>query len=184
MSVGGGWQAAEFLLLRLEAHALPLALPFVLLLIVARNRGALSRSARYRGTLDGLLDLARTTTRAGRPVTGDPVVRQNLAELAIRVEILRLHGLRQLTDLARGAKHGPESSIQKIYYSELDQDLTRSANDLLGPYGQLARRANRAPERGRWAHGELSTRAGSIYSGTNEIQRNIISERVLGFPRR
>jgi alkylation response protein AidB-like acyl-CoA dehydrogenase len=144
-----------------------------------RGAGTLSRSAGFERTLRDLIALARERGR-----TRDPLVRQALAQHAIEVEILRLHGLRQLTALARGERHGPESSIQKVYYSELDQRLTRTGNDLLGPYGQLWRETRRAPEEGRWGSREISARAGSIYSGTNQIQRNIISERVLGLPRR
>jgi alkylation response protein AidB-like acyl-CoA dehydrogenase len=149
-----------------------------------RGAGTLSRSARYARTFDELVELAGSVRRGGAPAAQDPVVRQDLAQLAIEVEILKLHGLRQLTKLAAGETHGPESSIQKVYYSELDQRLTRTANALTGSYGQLARHASRAPEHGRWAHREVTARGGSIYSGTNQIQRNIISERVLGLPRR
>ncbi len=144
-----------------------------------RGAGTLSRSAAFQRSLSDLIKLARERRR-----TGDPRVRQQIAQHAIEVEILRLHGLRQLTALARGESHGPESSIQKVYYSELDQRVSRTGNDLLGPYGQLWRDSRLAPWEGRWGTREISTRAGSIYSGTNQIQRNIIAERVLGLPRR
>ena len=98
--------------------------------------------------------------------------------------MLRLFGLRSLTALAKGEKHGPESSIQKLYYSELDQKLATCANDLSGPFGQLARRSKRSVRGGRWSQREITSRAVTIFSGTSEIQRNIVSERVLGLPRR
>ena len=97
---------------------------------------------------------------------------------------MRLNGLRQLTALAQGRSHGPESSIAKVYYSELDQRMARAGNGLTGAYGQLGRGAERAVEGGIWSHRELTSRAVSIFSGTNQIQRNIIAERVLGLPRR
>ncbi len=147
-----------------------------------RGAGLLSQSAGFRRQLGALIELSHSERAAG--ASRDPNVRQELAQHAIDVEILRLNGLRQLTRLAKGESHGPESSIAKIYWSELDQRLARSANDMLGPYGQLDHRTHLAPEDGHWGYRELSSRAGSIYSGTNQIQRNIISERVLGLPRR
>jgi alkylation response protein AidB-like acyl-CoA dehydrogenase len=144
-----------------------------------RGAGTLSRSARYKRRFAELASLAKK-----RGAVANPVTRQALAQHAIDVEILRLHGLRQLTTLARGESHGPESSIQKAYWSELDQRLMRTGNGLVGPYGQLTHGSPRAPEGGRWAQREVSSRSHSIYSGTNQIQRNIIAERVLGLPRR
>ncbi len=113
-----------------------------------------------------------------------PLQRQKLAQFAIEIEILRLNGFRQLTALAQGKSHGPESSISKVYYSELDQRMARAGNNLTGAYGQLARGDDRAIEGGSWSQRELTSRAVSIFSGTNQIQRNIIAERVLGLPRR
>ena len=78
---------------------------------------------------------------------------------------------------------GPESSIEKIFWSEFDKRFRETALDLLGPGGQLLRQQRRA--RGRdvdWAREFLWSRAGTIYSGSSEIQRNIIAKRVLGLP--
>ena len=79
---------------------------------------------------------------------------------------------------------GPESSIQKLYWSELDQRLHRLAVDLQGTFGQLVTGSPRAVDGGRWQFGELNSLRFTIARGTSEIQRNIISERVLGLPRR
>ncbi len=111
-------------------------------------------------------------------------MRQRLAQIAIEVEILRLNSFRELTRLAQGIKPGPDSSIQKLYRSEMDHRLSRLANSLTGPYGQLRRHAERAVDGGRWGQRELQAFGGTIAAGTSEIQRNIISERVLGLPRR
>jgi alkylation response protein AidB-like acyl-CoA dehydrogenase len=148
-----------------------------------RGAGTLSRSLRFRHMLDEVVALAQKQHAGGEPRSRDPRVRQELAQLAIDIEVLRLLGLRQLTELVSKGKHGPESSIQKVYYSELEQRLARFANDLLGPYGQLWRGSARAIENGRWSVEEVSSRSHSIYSGTNQIQRNIIAERVLGLPK-
>ena len=104
--------------------------------------------------------------------------------LGIGAEVLRLNSLRSLTALAQGHKPGAESSTQKLYYSEFQARLARFGNDLTGAYGQLARSERRAADRGRWSARELTSRGPLIFAGTSEIQRNIISERVLGLPRR
>jgi alkylation response protein AidB-like acyl-CoA dehydrogenase len=154
--------------------------------VLGYERGAstLSRYTVYRRRFEQLTGLARDLERDGRPAAADPTVRQRLAQLAIDVEVLRLNSLRQLTRLAKGEKPGPESSIQKLYYSELDQRLARAANSLAGPRGMLSRGSAYALDRGRWGQRELQSRAVTIYAGTSEIQRNIIAERVLGLPRR
>jgi alkylation response protein AidB-like acyl-CoA dehydrogenase len=149
-----------------------------------RGAGTLSRSASFKVRLEQLFELAQRSERGGQPLSQDPIERQRLAQLAIEVEVLRLAGLRVLTSLVQGRGHGPESSISKVYYSELDQRMAAVGNALTGPYGQLARKSSQAPVQGEWAHREVTSRAVSIFSGTNQIQRNIIAERVLGLPRR
>ncbi len=149
--------------------------------VLGYERGAntLSQHASYRRVLDRLLELSRE-----RSHSADPRMRQRLAQTAIEIEILRLNSLRQLTALARDEKPGPESSIQKLYWSELDQRLHRLAVDLQGAFGQLVTGSPRAVDAGRWQFVELNSLRFTIARGTSEIQRNIISERVLGLPRR
>jgi alkylation response protein AidB-like acyl-CoA dehydrogenase len=153
--------------------------------VLGYERGAntLSRYASYKKDFDDLVDLARRARRGRGRVADDAVARQQIAQAAIDVEILRLNSLRQLTALAQGHKPGPEASIQKLYYSDMGARLARLGNELNGAYGQLARRTPRAPDDGRWAQRELQSRGPLIFAGTNQIQRNIISERVLGLPR-
>ncbi|HTO68583.1 MAG TPA: acyl-CoA dehydrogenase family protein [Myxococcota bacterium] len=154
--------------------------------VLGYERGAstLSRYAGYRREFDQVVETARQVRRGGRPATQDRVTRQRVAQAFVELEVLRLNSLRSLTALANGHKPGSESSLQKLYYSEMGQRLARLGNDLLGPYGQLLGDTPRAPERGRAAQRELQSRAPTIFAGTSEIQRNIIAERVLGLPRR
>ncbi len=149
--------------------------------VLGYERGAstLSRYAAYRREFEQLVADARRV-RKGQAA----VYRQRIAQMAIDLEVLRLNSLRSLTALAQGVKPGPESSLQKLYYSEMNQRLCRLGNDLEGAFGQLARKSPRSPEGGRWAQRELQSRAPTIFAGTSEIQRNIIAERVLGLPRR
>jgi alkylation response protein AidB-like acyl-CoA dehydrogenase len=78
---------------------------------------------------------------------------------------------------------GPEGSIQKIFWSELNQRLQQVAQELLGPFGQLAGSFEHSIDKGIWAYGYLRSRGNTIEAGTSEIQRNIIGHFVLGLPR-
>jgi alkylation response protein AidB-like acyl-CoA dehydrogenase len=149
--------------------------------VLGYERGAstLSRYAGYKREFEELVADAKRVRRSDAAV-----YRQRIAQMAIELEVLRLNSLRSLSALAQGVKPGPESSLQKLYYSEMNVRLCRLGNELEGPFGQLARKSERAPEGGRWAQRELQSRAPVIFAGTSEIQRNIIAERVLGLPRR
>jgi alkylation response protein AidB-like acyl-CoA dehydrogenase len=154
--------------------------------VLSFERGAdtLSRYEQYKREFEQLVVLAQQRRASAPARSEDAETRQQLAQLAIELEVLRLNSLRQLTRLAQGEAPGPESSIQKLYYSELGARLAKAGNALLGPYGQLAAHSPRAIDSGRWGQRELQSRAPLIYAGTSEIQRNILAERVLGLPRR
>ena len=115
--------------------------------------------------------------------TASPLVRQKLAQSWIDVEIFRLHNGRTLSRLARGEQIGPESSLVKLFWSEMSQRLYENAGSILGWDGLVMPEDEHAVDRGRWARGMLWSRAASIAGGTSEIQRNIIAERILGLPR-
>lgn len=117
-----------------------------------------------------------------RADVGDTALRDRVADAVIRA---RAYQLSAYADAARPAKGAPgaRSSLTKVFWSELDLALHETALDLLGPYGELADGATDAPARGAWADGYTFSLAGPIYAGTNEIQRDIIAERLLGLPR-
>jgi alkylation response protein AidB-like acyl-CoA dehydrogenase len=137
----------------------------------------------HRILLHELLALARRTRRGDAPATADPQVRQKLAQVFIEVEMTKLHNWRTLTQLKRHGKPGPESSLVKLFWSEMSQRLHDTAMDVLGNDGQLWPGDSRAVARGRWVRSYLYYRAATIFAGTSEIQRNIIAQRVLGLPR-
>ena len=85
--------------------------------------------------------------------------------------------------LVQGGKIGPESSTNKIFWSELDRDMHATAMSILGARAELLAHAPAAENVGNWLDGWLFSQSGPIYAGTNEIQRNIIAERMLGLPR-
>ena len=86
--------------------------------------------------------------------------------------------------LMHGGTMGAEASYMKIFWSELDVDLHSTALELLGERGELLSSASDADQSYDWMSGYLFSLSGPIYAGTNEIQRNIVAERVLGLPRK
>jgi alkylation response protein AidB-like acyl-CoA dehydrogenase len=111
-------------------------------------------------------------------------VREKLARLQVENEVMRGNGLRVLATLEAGHAPGPESSIEKIFWSEYAKRLQDTAQELLGPQAQLEARSPRSRQDADWAYQYLWSRAGTIYSGSSEVQRNIIAKRVLRMPAR
>lgn len=132
----------------------------------------------FKRNLAALIARSRIVERNGRPASEDPIVRQKLAQAYLELEILRLNTNRALTSLSKTGVPGSEGSIQKLYWSEWNQRTQQTAQEILGPYGQLSDFDN-----GMWQYGYLRTRGNTIEAGTSEIQRNIIAERVLGLPK-
>ena len=109
-------------------------------------------------------------------------VRERIARLIVDNEIMRANGLRTVATLASGRAPGPEASIEKLLWSEHAQRQSEVALELLGPQAQLTLHSAHARPDMDWAREFLWARAGTIYSGSSEIQRNIIAKRVLGLP--
>jgi alkylation response protein AidB-like acyl-CoA dehydrogenase len=137
----------------------------------------------YRRNIDRLIELSRTVKRNGRPASEDAIVRQKLAQCYAEVEIMRLNQMRAFSRLSATGVPGPEGSIQKIFWSELNQRLQQVAQEVLGPYGQLEGPNGYSVDGGMWAYGYLRSRGNTIEAGTSEIQRNIIGHFVLGLPK-
>jgi alkylation response protein AidB-like acyl-CoA dehydrogenase len=131
------------------------------------ERGLTLRSpGRFLATAERLVTLA--TER------GDATLRRRAATAWMHADAYQQHTLATVTRLASGAKPGAEASLTKLWWSELDVELHQVALDLLGPEAELE---------GPWSKGWQFALSGPIYAGTNEIQRNIAAERVLGLPR-
>jgi alkylation response protein AidB-like acyl-CoA dehydrogenase len=123
-----------------------------------------------------LVDRAQSTRGSnGDPASADPVIRQRLAQLLIEAEALRLNAYRGLSATMRTGVPGPEGSLGKWHWSEINQSLTELAMDIAGPGAMLADTD--------WTYRFLRARANSIEGGTTEILKNIVAERVLGLPR-
>ncbi len=150
----------------------------VAMTLLAYERGAGSLGLAYRYGHD-LERLAKTCAELGRT---DAAVREKLARLLVENEVMRANGIRMLANLADGRPPGPESSIEKIFWSEFDKRFRETALDLLGPGATLTRASTDARTDVDWTREFLWSRAGTIYSGSSEIQRNIIAKRVLNLP--
>jgi alkylation response protein AidB-like acyl-CoA dehydrogenase len=137
----------------------------------------------YKRNMDRLIDLSRTLHKNGRPAAQDPLTRQKLAQCYAEIEIMRLNQMRAFSRINATGVPGPEGSIQKIFWSELNQRFQQIAQELLGPYGQLDAGDSHAIDSGIWSYGYLRARGNTIEAGTSEIQRNIIGHFVLGLPR-
>jgi len=147
-----------------------------------RGISSLATQVRIKQQLDAMVDYARTSRRNGHTLSQDPVLRQSLATAHIRVEIMLLNLYRGITSRLRGQPPGPEASLDKLYWSEMDKWMQELGMELQGPYSQLMHDSKHAIP-GDWQYNFLRSRAGTIYSGTSEIQKNIIGERVLGLPK-
>jgi alkylation response protein AidB-like acyl-CoA dehydrogenase len=146
------------------------------------ERGLSLRSpGRFCAAADRLADLfsLRRESDPGRRETD--AVADRVVDAWIGAQAYRAYTWGTVTRLAAGGEMGAAGSVNKLFWSELDIALHETALDLLGPEAEL--RGEGASGEGRWTDGYLFSLAGPIYAGTNEIQRNIVAERVLGLPR-
>jgi alkylation response protein AidB-like acyl-CoA dehydrogenase len=159
------------------------------LLGLERGDEAATNPILFRAELDRLIQLVHE-----RGLTGDEVVRDQVARAYTRVEIMRFLGARVLTGWLRGDPPGTEASVSKLFWSEYHRTVTDLAMTLLGPAamtptGRPPLRHYRTDDPGApnstasWAHTWLAAVSGTIYAGTSEIQRNILAETALGLPR-
>ena len=137
----------------------------------------------FKRNIDRLIALSLTFQRDGHSAAKDPLIRQKLAQCFGEIEIMRLNQLRAFSRITSTGVPGPEGSILKIFWSELNQRVQQIAQEMLGPYGQLAGGDSHAIDKGIWSYGYLRTRGNTIEAGTSEVQRNIIGHFVLGLPR-
>jgi alkylation response protein AidB-like acyl-CoA dehydrogenase len=136
------------------------------------ERGTLGMALATRAQITAA-ELAEHARKLGRG--SDPLVRQMIAQHTIEARALQLNGYRAVTAVKRSGIPGPEGSILKLMWSELNQRMTETAVDIAGPAGLL--------HDGGWTYQFLRSRANTIEAGTSEVLRNILAERVLGLPR-
>jgi alkylation response protein AidB-like acyl-CoA dehydrogenase len=135
-----------------------------------RGVSVLAQVVGFKRELDGVVDLAKQNG-----AIDDPVLRDRLASLAVELDVMRFQALRGLSSDAPGG-----DSIFKLVWANWHKRLGEVVMDVLGPDGLTAG----APyELDRWQRLFLFSRADTIYGGSDEVQRNILAERVLGLPR-
>lgn len=132
----------------------------------------------FKASWDELVERARELTQNGVPLLEDPINRQKIAQAYLELEIFRLNSNRALSQITNNSVPGPEGSILKLYWSEMNQRLVRTAMEVLGDRAQL-----QSFDQGKWIYRYLRSRGNTIEAGTSEIQRNILAERVLGLSR-
>jgi alkylation response protein AidB-like acyl-CoA dehydrogenase len=150
---------------------------------LVHERNMLGSTTQTQQLFEGLLRVARRARRGGRPASEDPLVRQRLAELKIRVEALRCLAYRNLTAALHRRKGGIEASITKLATTELNHELARTAIELLGLTGPLYRGSLHLEDGGLWPYQFMFSLGMIIGGGTSQIQKNIIAQRGLGLPR-
>ena len=153
-----------------------------------RGEAAATFPIMFRSEIDRLVELARTTG-----ASRDPLIRQRLAWCYSKVEIMRFLGMRTLTKFLAGGQPGPTESTFKLFWSEYHKIVTELGVDILGsaaltPSGRMstgfqADDVGAPNDSASWVTAFLMSRAGSIYAGSSQIQRNIIGEMVLGLPK-
>jgi alkylation response protein AidB-like acyl-CoA dehydrogenase len=143
----------------------------------SHERGLSLRSpGRFLAAADRLAGL----WQRGASGVGAPALGERVADAWIAARAYQLHTFQTVAALEDGGSLGAESSLGKVFWSELDVSICETALELLGPEGEVSGRAG--PD-GDWSGSYLFSLAGPIYAGTNEIQRSVIAERLLGMPR-
>jgi alkylation response protein AidB-like acyl-CoA dehydrogenase len=143
------------------------------------ERGLMLRSpARFQATARRLVELYRENAASCEPILRDAVV-----GCWMGAEAYTLDTYRTVSRLLEGGKIGAEASLNKIFWSELDLRMHETALRILGERAELLPEAPAAHGVGDWLDGFLFALSGPIYAGTNEIQRNLIAERILGLPK-
>jgi alkylation response protein AidB-like acyl-CoA dehydrogenase len=141
------------------------------------ERGLTLRApGRFMAAADRLIELAR---RVAADSDADPLLRERVTRAWMDAQAYRWQTFWTVTRLTSGERPGAESSLVKLFWSELDVRLHETALELLGPHAELV-----DGEFAAWMKGYEFSLSGPIYAGTNEIQRNVVAERVLGLPRK
>jgi alkylation response protein AidB-like acyl-CoA dehydrogenase len=157
-----------------------------------RGANSLGRVTRYLTSFHHLVKATKDLKRNGKPLIEDPVVRAKLGRVFTELEVQRYAALRVLSALSKGEPISAASSITKLSYTEFEKRFFEVGVEILGPYGQLMpgspddvleEVSTSSGEPGTFATAYLWSRAGTIYSGSSEIQKNVIGERVLGLPK-
>lgn len=137
----------------------------------------------YKRLFEEIVDYAKNTIVGGNPLSKDPLIRQKLAQMDIELEASRLLYYQLAFMLDNEMIPNYQSSMEKMFATEVAQRICNTGMEVLGLYGQLKEDDKLAPLSGKLEFFYRSSVVETIYAGTSEIQRNIIAERGLGLPR-
>ncbi|RIL05177.1 MAG: hypothetical protein DCC71_11355 [Proteobacteria bacterium] len=146
---------------------------------LAHERSSIAEVEGLKRKLEELKDLARRSTKNGRPALEDDGIRRRIARFEAKIEGMRFNGMRALTKQLKGEALGAETSVNKLLRAELEVALGEIALEMQGSAGHLEKEV----DGGRWQKFALSWPEVVIGGGTPNIQKNIIAERVLGLPK-
>jgi len=147
------------------------------------ERNLLGSTTRTQLMMQNLIRLARSHQRYGKPAADDPIMRQKLSSLLTRVEAMKYHSYRQLTNTIKGRPPGVGAMVNKLVGTELNHDICALALEIMNSYAPLKKGAAHVINYGTWQYEFMFTLGLVIGGGTSEIQKNIISERGLGMPK-
>jgi len=133
--------------------------------------------------VEALCDYVRDASRDGEPIRSDPLVRQAVAQIVAQLEVARMLQRRVISEAVKGGVPTVESSMYKLFMTELGQRVADAALDILGPGGQLKPGVSGAPVGGRFERSYRYTVVDTIGGGASEIQKNIIARRGLDLPK-
>jgi alkylation response protein AidB-like acyl-CoA dehydrogenase len=146
---------------------------------LAHERSSIAEVEGLLRKLDELVELARASTKNGRPALDDDGIRRRIARFETRIAAMRMNGMRFLTKQLKGEPLGADTSINKLHRAVLEIEMGDLALEIQGSDGALEQEI----DGGRWQRFALSWPEVVIGGGTPNIQRNIIAERVLGLPK-
>jgi alkylation response protein AidB-like acyl-CoA dehydrogenase len=158
--------------------------------LLGHERTSIARVGRSKKALEKLKEMAARETVNGRSLMDDVRFRDRIAHVELELRALEITNLRVIADQAGGKGPGPEASVLKLRGSEIQQTLTELSMQALGPYaipfqpqanelgyqGEIAGPDYGVPLSGKY----FNTRKTTIYGGSNEVQRNIIAQMILG----
>jgi alkylation response protein AidB-like acyl-CoA dehydrogenase len=150
---------------------------------LANERSSIGEVTQMFAKLDALKQLVKETRKQGRPAAEDPKVRRTLAMFETKIAAMKYNGLRYLTKQIKGEPLSSETSVNKLHRASLEIDMDDFAVELTGEAGITLAGSEDAIDDGSWARSSLSWPNVVIGGGTPNIQRNIISERILGQPK-
>jgi alkylation response protein AidB-like acyl-CoA dehydrogenase len=156
---------------------------YQLVIALDMERSSIGTAASQQRTIEELVRYARETKRNRKPIANDPLLRNELAEMAVENEVLRMMCYRIAWMYSKGIHPSYESSMTMVFSSELRRRLANVGMHIMGHYGELDKDSKWAPLNARIMRMYLSSVSIGVGGGSNEIQRNIIAMRGLGLPR-